>query len=78
MSDLKDLRCFNPRTGKRDGGWCVWEGGGKCMKCEAADRIENLEHNLKVEMESRDRFWKQVIEQDVIINSLKKRLNDGP
>ena len=42
MSDLKDLRCFNPRTGKRDGGWCVWEGGGKCMKCEAADEIDRL------------------------------------
>ncbi len=46
MSDLKGLRCFNPTTGKRDGLWCVWEGGGKCMKCEAADKIDDLTKQL--------------------------------
>ena len=40
MSDLNELRCYNPNTGKRDGGYCVWEGDGKCMKCEAADALE--------------------------------------
>ena len=47
------------------------------VRLTAAEKeIERLRHNLKVEMESRDHFWKQVIEKDVIINSLKKRLND--
>jgi hypothetical protein len=43
MNDLTKLRCFNPSTGKHDGGYCVWEGKGKCMKCEAADEIERLQ-----------------------------------
>jgi len=46
MSDLKGLRCFNPTTGKRDGGYCVWEGKGKCMKCESADKIDDLTKQL--------------------------------
>ena len=25
MSDLRELHCFNPQTGKRDGGYCAWE-----------------------------------------------------
>ena len=44
MSDLADsLYCFNPITGKRDGKYCVWEGKGKCLKCQAAERIQQLE-----------------------------------
>lgn len=43
MNDLsRSLWCFNPRTGKSDGSFCVWEGGGKCLKCQAADEIERL------------------------------------
>jgi hypothetical protein len=37
-----NLYCFNPITGKRDGGYCAWEGGGKCLSCAAADRIAEL------------------------------------
>ena len=40
MSDLNELRCYNPNTGKRDGGYCAWEGDGKCMKCKAAEALE--------------------------------------
>jgi len=44
MSELsKALICFNPMTGKRDGKYCVWEGGGKCMDCQAGESIEQLE-----------------------------------
>ena len=39
---VEKLRCFNPLTGRRDGGYCVWEGQGKCLYCEAADEIERL------------------------------------
>ena len=47
MGDLvKEIRCFNPRTGKRDGNYCTWEGAGKCLKCQAADYIEELEAQL--------------------------------
>ena len=46
MSDLSELRCWNPFTGRRDGGYCVWEGKGKCMKCEAADEIARLKAEL--------------------------------
>jgi hypothetical protein len=37
------LYCFNPLTGKRDGGYCVWQGGGKCIKCQAEDTITQLQ-----------------------------------
>ncbi len=48
MSDLVErLRCFNPMTGKPDGEYCVWEGAGKCVKCEAADELERLEAALR-------------------------------
>jgi hypothetical protein len=30
-------------TGQRDGKWCAWQGKGKCLKCQAAARIEELE-----------------------------------
>jgi hypothetical protein len=46
MSKLsKSLRCFNPTTGFRDGKYCVWEGERKCLKCQAADEIEELERD---------------------------------
>ena len=42
----------------------------------AMRQIENLEHNLKVEMESRDHLHKELIQANVIIASLKKRLEE--
>jgi hypothetical protein len=46
MSKLsKSIRCFNPTTGFRDGKYCVWEGERKCLKCQAADEIEELERD---------------------------------
>ena len=42
-SSIRSLRCFNPFTGERDGDYCKWEGKGKCIKCSAVDRIEELE-----------------------------------
>ena len=39
---MSDLYCFNPITGKRDGKYCVWEGAGKCMKCEAVEELQAL------------------------------------
>lgn len=36
------LYCFNSLTGKRDGSYCRWEGKGKCIKCQAEDRIAEL------------------------------------
>ena len=45
---------------------------------EARKKIENLEHNLKVERSQRDRFYREVIEQDVIIRSLERRLREKP
>jgi len=36
--------------------------------------VQNLEHNLKVEMEARDRFHEAIIELDVIIMSLNRRI----
>lgn len=38
------------------------------------DRMEVLEHNLKVERESRDHFHRELIQADVIITSLNRRL----
>ena len=50
MSKLsKSLRCFNPRTGFRDGKYCVWEGEGKCLQCQAAEEIEELEEQLSTQ-----------------------------
>ena len=40
---MSDLYCFNPLTAKRDGKYCKWQGAGKCLKCQAADRIKELE-----------------------------------
>ena len=45
---------------------------------EARKKIQNLEHNLKVERSQRDRFYREVIEQDVIIRSLERRLREKP
>ena len=49
MSEFKsdNIRCFNPRSGKSDGDYCVWEGGGKCLKCQAADEIDLLRQRIK-------------------------------
>ena len=38
------------------------------------NKIEILEHNLRVEMEARDRFYQEVIEKDVIIASFERRI----
>ena len=44
---IRQLRCFNPVTGKRDGHYCVWQGGGKCLKCQAADALEAMQAKVK-------------------------------
>ena len=36
--------------------------------------VQNLEHNLKVEMGARDRFHEEIIELGVIIMSLNRRI----
>ena len=41
---------------------------------KAVDRIENLEHNLRVERLERDRFWQETIELTSCINQLKRKL----
>ena len=51
---MSDLYCFNPITGKRDGGYCVWEGAGKCMKCEAADKYKALVEVVKFTIKELD------------------------
>ena len=67
MANLNELRCWNSNTGKRDGGYCVWEGKGKCLKCEAADRIEQLQADNDALHEATD--------QDQELNaSLSKRI----
>jgi len=39
------------------------------------NEIELLEHNLRVERESRDHFYRELIQADVVIQSLKQRLD---
>lgn len=51
MSDLREikkhLKCFNPVTLPKEDPysteWCVWEGKGKCLGCQAWDLIERLQ-----------------------------------
>lgn len=52
----QDLWCWNPITQKADGSWCVWEGGGKCLKCQAADRIADLERSRDAWEEDAKRY----------------------
>ena len=40
----------------------------------AMDQIKTLEHNLSAEMEAAGCLYQELIEKDVIINSLEKRL----
>ena len=69
MSEL-NTRCFNPITGKRDGGYCVWEGRGKCEKCQAMDEIDQLRQQvdklkadlLKSKLETSDHIHDVIID----------------
>lgn len=75
MSDLSKLRCFNPLTGKRDGGYCVWQGEGKCMKCEAADRIEELQAEVAgLKFEAHIAEGKRIAELERELKNLHARL----
>ena len=45
---MSEFHCFNPLTGKHDGGYCGWGGKGKCRGCQAGDRIAELEAEVEV------------------------------
>ena len=65
------IRCFNSLTGKHDGGYCVWEGKGKCLKCQAADMLERLAR----ENQRWPIFLAAQIESDLkIAESLRQRI----
>ncbi len=44
---IEHLYCFNPLTGKHDGSYCIWEGVGKCLMCQAAELLQKWELELK-------------------------------
>jgi hypothetical protein len=63
-AEIELLTCFNPLTGKSDGKYCVWEGGGKCGNCELADLLKDL----KAEREGLREALEDIAEPDNEVN----------
>ena len=74
-AQIAELRCFQVSPGKDD--YCVWEGRGKCLKCQKADTMQAL-LDVAVAAEN-SMFWlhngivsMQKEEWDKIVDALDK------
>lgn len=73
MSNLleikKHLKCFNPVTAKNNTEWCVWEGKGKCLGCQAWDLVECQKARI-VELEANVEWFQDQLDQAFSMLSL--------
>ena len=73
MSKLsKSLRCFNPRTGFRDGKYCRFKD--KCLQCQAADEIEKLEKELTTRKPMSNPKYKANSTEEAVLHALSELL----